>query len=124
MDNLEKNILKSVYTFEEKRIKQYRRSLIITVITITLIAFGMFYYALVILNEQQTWSLLELFGEDKTVIKDNLSSVMSMFILELPKKEIIITVICIMILVTLSVIYLRNREKIQKKLIIIHKFFK
>lgn len=124
MDNLEKNILKSVYTFEEKRIKQYRRSLIITVITITLIAFGMFYYALVILNEQQTWSLLELFGEDKTVIKDNLSSVMNMFILELPKKEIIITVICIMILVTLSVIYLRNREKIQKKLIIIHNFFK
>ncbi|KKQ23708.1 MAG: hypothetical protein US40_C0007G0022 [Candidatus Roizmanbacteria bacterium GW2011_GWC2_37_13] len=120
--NLEKKILKGVYRLETKRTTTY---LLIRVFFGLLFLLSTFVFASVtidILNEQNSFDLLDFFRDDFEVIKKYLFENLIDFFQEIPQPLFYVSVISILLVLATVFILVKNFKKIKNKLVAIYKF--
>ncbi len=114
--NLEQKILKRVYKFEKERTS-------LTVLRYIILVGGvgaLIVYAVVriyeMLYRQGTLDLLQIFGEDRSIINQYLGEVFDTFTTEFPKFLGFELLILILIFATVLILVLRNFGKIKNRL--------
>ncbi len=116
MRKLEKKILKKVYSFETKRtiteIILRIGSILVVIAAGTVVVVSLLRQ----LIEQQTLDMLEIFQEDKEIIKQYLSDVLNTFYQELPKNETIWVIILFIFFILLILFFIKNFEKINNRI--------
>lgn len=123
MKKLEKTILKKIYGFEAKRTIVeviFRIGSLILVITTGIVVASALIKQLV---EQQTLDLLQLFQEDVEIIKQYLGDVLDTFYQELPKNEVILTVILLVVFIFFLLLFIKNFEKMSNRIKALKKYW-
>lgn len=120
---LEKEILKKVYKYEAKRTYKMILTLwmgFIFVQFFIVITASALYQTL---REQQTLDLLQLFGENIEVIKDNIADVLYTFYIESPQLLLFIFIILLLTIFGIIFFVIKNFKKIKNRLTSINNYF-
>lgn len=120
-NKLEKDIIDNIYRFEKKRTQRDIVTYVISFLITLIFLIGLSIILLMILYQQDTLSLFELFGEDADIIKQNIGDVLQVFYIELPKQPVLLLLLGVLLLVGMITLYFRNKDKIRKKLLILKK---
>lgn len=123
MKKLEKKILKKVYFFETR---QTLSELVIRLLAMVSLILGSILLCVFVVREliqQQTLDVLEIFFEDLGVIKENVGEVTSTFLQELPKVEMLLAIVAIILSFLLVVKFMHNFAKVKNKINSIVKFW-
>lgn len=119
--NLEEKIIKKVYQFEERRTISALFKYFLAILTFLLLSFFSLQVFVSILNEQQTFDLLELFKEDFETIKNYFGDVLATFYEELPKQEFLVFLFFLVILAFVLLLFTKNYQRIKNRLLLIWK---
>lgn len=119
--DLEKKILKKVYTFEKRRTIWDILKFFFLILSGSSFVIFLVYKILSIYYEQQTLDLLELFREDFETIQENILNVTSTFYNEAPKELFAILAVFILFLVIVLLFVSKNFEKIKRRLMALAK---
>jgi hypothetical protein len=115
MVKLEEKIVKKVYEYEGKRtfIEVAWKMLSVVIIGGLWFFFG---FALIeILKRQQTLDILELFAEDREVIKIYWKDILEVFSYEIPRELAIPFVLFLGIFILLILLFLKNFGKMRRR---------
>ncbi|MBI3385299.1 hypothetical protein HY030_03860 [Candidatus Gottesmanbacteria bacterium] len=121
---LEEKIIKKVYHYEEKRLvfMLFRyAALVIGFLVLFLLNLQIFF---LILKQQQTLDLFDLFSQDLEIIKNYLGDVLLTFYEELPKTEFVFVVIFLLFLFLILLFFVKKLPKIKNRLTSILRFHK
>lgn len=122
-EDLEQKIIESVYKYEAKRTFWS----VLKHIFLILFSFFVLIFSissiLVLLKEQQTLDLFELFQEDSEVVKTYFFDALSVFYEELPKFLSILTIFSLFLLTLVVFFLIKNFSKIKNRFFAIKKFF-
>lgn len=121
---LEKNIIENIYRLEIKRVMltliKYAFLFLFSILSIITIGT----IIIRILNDQQTFDLMEIFKEDWEIIREFLPDVFYVFYTETPKDLIVILFIFTLLLILLVFLIAKNFAKIKNKVNSIIRYLK
>ena len=123
MKKLEKKILKKVYSFETR---QTLSELALRLLAIMSLILGSILLCVFIIREliqQQTLDVFEIFFEDLGVVSENIGEVTATFLQELPKVEMLLAIVAIVLSFLLVVKFMQNFVKVKNKINSIVKFW-
>lgn len=124
MKKLEKTILKKVYSFETKRTIT---ELMVEIGSICLvITAGIFVVSNLIrqLIEQQSLDMFQIFQEDREIVSQYLGDILNTFYQELPKNEVLLGIIFIILFIFLVLIFIHNFERISNRIKALKKYWR
>lgn len=116
MSQLEKKILKGVYSFETKQTLTDLLLRLISIISFTLGGLMLIVFILEELAQQQTMDVFEIFSEDIETIRENFLEVIGTFFQEAPKGEILIALLTIILAIVLILKIMLNFARVKNKL--------
>lgn len=123
MKKLEKKILNKVYFFETR---QTLSELALRLLAMVGLILGSIFLSIFIIREliqQQTFDVLEIFFEDLGVVSENIGEVAATFLQELPKVEMFLALVAIILSFILVVKFIHNFAKVKNKINSIVKFW-
>lgn len=123
MKKLENKILKKVFVLETKRTTV---EIIMRVVSIlVLIGVVVFIIADIVntLVQQQTLDVLQLFQEDREIVQKYFSEIMSTLYIELPKFEIVLSIVLFLAIVLFVLLFIKNFVRIKNKILILKKYW-
>lgn len=124
MVKLEDKIIKKIYRFEAKKTTGY---LLLKFFLGALFLFLTYIFSSItieILNEQQSFDLLDFFRDDFEVIRRYFFENLFDFYQELPQPLFLLLMISILLLLVIVFVLVKNFKTIKNKLVSIYKFYK
>lgn len=120
----EKEIIKKVYDYEEKRTGLMLLKYSVFGIVFLILSVLNLQIIYLILKQQYTLDLFDLFNQDLEIIKNYLGDVLLTFFEELPKTELVLLVVFLFILFLIVLLFVKNLPKIKNRLASILRFHK
>jgi len=123
MKKLEDKILKKVYILETKKTVT---SSVVKTLVFVLSGLGAFLFIQILAEEffdMKTFSLFEIMQEDGEVIIKHIGGVLSSVFQEIPISMVLITLFFIVILMVVSLTFVRNFGKIRHRTVSLFKFW-
>lgn len=116
IENLNQKIMKALYAHEKKRTFLDILKYLLLTLGLFIIIFFLVLNIVVILNEQKTFDLFDLFSEDSVIIKMYFFDVASVFLEELPKTLTILVFFSLSLLALILYFLKKNFTKIKNRL--------
>src|SRR3989338_7884942 len=123
MKKLEKKILKKVYSFETRRTLSELALRLLAMMSLILVSILLCVFIVRELIQQQTLDVFEIFFEDLGVVSENIGEVTATFLQELPKVEMFLAIVAIVLSFLLVVKFMQNFVKVKNKINSIVKFW-
>lgn len=123
MKKLENKIINKIYKIETEKTIGQIISKVFSIILIFLTSIFIFSVIVEILNEQSSFDLFDFLRDDFSTIKDNLINNSLLFIQELPLPLIYILFGLLLLLIWIFYIIIKNKNRINNKLVALYKFW-
>ncbi|OGK25159.1 hypothetical protein A3A46_00585 [Candidatus Roizmanbacteria bacterium RIFCSPLOWO2_01_FULL_37_13] len=123
MKKLEKKILKKVYSFETRQTLSELALRLLAMMSLILGSILLCVFIVRELIQQQTLDVFEIFFEDLGVVSENIGEVTATFLQELPKVEMFLAIVAIVLSFLLVVKFMQNFVKVKNKINSIVKFW-